>query len=159
VCQNIQLIIVPSLQPVWVGAILKTVRRNELRSYQSVLILKPDLDEAQVDQVLEKITEFLAKYNGSFLKVEKWGKKRLAYRVKKSRFGYYINLYHTCESSNVSSLELDLKLYDLVLKFLVIRLEDSETKRAMSREYEGDSDEKSTNKKDEKPADIKEVSS
>ena len=102
-----------------------------MRSYQSVLILKADLDEAQVDQVLEKITEFLAKYNGSFLKVEKWGKKRLAYRVKKSRFGYYINLYHTCESSKVSSLELDLKLYDLVLKFLVIRLEDSEIKRAM----------------------------
>ena len=121
-----------------------------MRSYQSVLILKADLDEAQVDQVLEKITEFLAKYNGSFLKVEKWGKKRLAYRVKKSRFGYYINLYHTCESSKVSSLELDLKLYDLVLKFLVIRLEDSEIKRAMSREYIGDSDEKSANKKNEK---------
>jgi small subunit ribosomal protein S6 len=130
-----------------------------LRSYQSVLILKADLDEAQVNQVLEKITEFLAKYNGSFLKVEKWGKKRLAYRVKKSRFGYYINLYHTCESSKISSLELDLKLYDLVLKFLVIRLEDSEIKRAMSREYTGDSDEKSTNKNNEKSESTKEVSS
>jgi small subunit ribosomal protein S6 len=117
------------------------------------------LDEAQVNQVLEKITEFLAKYNGSFLKVEKWGKKRLAYRVKKSRFGYYINLYHTCESSKISSLELDLKLYDLVLKFLVIRLEDSEIKRAMSREYTGDSDEKSTNKNNEKSESTKEVSS
>jgi small subunit ribosomal protein S6 len=159
VCQNGQLVIIPSLQPIWVGATLKTVRRNVLRSYQSVLILKADLDEAQVAQVLEKTTEFLAKYNGSFLKVEKWGKKRLAYRVKKSRFGYYINLYHTCESSKVSSLELDLKLYDLVLKFLVIRLEESETKRAMSREYIGDSDEKSANKKDEKSADTKEVSS
>mgnify|MGYP003960243765 FL=1 len=130
-----------------------------MRSYQSVLILKADLDEAQVNQVLEKITEFLAKYNGSFLKVEKWGKKRLAYRVKKSRFGYYINLYHTCESSKISSLELDLKLYDLVLKFLVIRLEDSEIKRAMSREYTGDSDEKSTNKNNEKSESTKEVSS
>ena len=130
-----------------------------MRSYQSVLILKADLDEAQVDQVLEKITEFLAKYNGSFLKVEKWGKKRLAYRVKKSRFGYYINLYHTCESSKVSSLELDLKLYDLILKFLVIRLEDSETKRAMDREYTGDFDEKSANKKDEKSESIKDEKS
>jgi small subunit ribosomal protein S6 len=117
------------------------------------------LDDAQVDQVLEKITEFLAKYNGSFLKVEKWGKKRLAYRVKKSRFGYYINLYHTCESSKVSSLELDFKLYDLILKFLVIRLEDSETKRAMDRKYTGDFDEKSANKKDEKSESIKDEKS
>ena len=54
------------------------MRRNALKSYQSVLILKADLDEAQVDLALEKITDFLAKYNGSFLKVEKWGKKRLA---------------------------------------------------------------------------------
>jgi len=131
-----------------------------LRSYQSVLILKADLDEAQVDLALEKITEFLAKYNGSFLKVEKWGKKRLAYRVKKSRFGHYINLYHTCESSKVSSLELDLKLYDLVLKFLVIRLDDSEVKRAMDREYVvGDSDKKIENKKDEKSENIKDEKS
>ena len=166
-CNNTKLIIIPSLQSIWVGATLKTVRRNELRSYQSVLILKADLDEAQVAQVLEKIVEFLAKYNGSFLKVEKWGKKRLAYRVKKSRFGYYINLYHTCESAKVSSLELDLKLYDLVLKFLVIRLEEPEIKRAMSREYIDDSEEKSKNIKDgksksikdEKPENIKEVPS
>ena len=107
-----------------------------MRSYQSVLILKPDLDEAQVDQVLEKITEFLSKNNGSIIKVEKWGKKRLAYRVNKSRFGYYLNIYHTCESLKVSALEADYKLYDLILKFLVIRLDDRELELAMKREYE-----------------------
>jgi len=104
-----------------------------LRSYQSVLILKPDLDEARVDQVLEKITEFLSKNNGSIVKVEKWGKKRLAYRVKKSRFGYYLNIYHTCESLKVSALEADYKLYDLILKFLVIRLDDKDLELAMKR--------------------------
>ena len=107
-----------------------------MRSYQSTLILKPDLDEAQVDQVLEKITEFLSKNNGSIVKVEKWGKKRLAYRVKKSRFGYYLNIYHTCESLKVSALEADYKLYDLILKFLVIRLDDKGFELAMKREYE-----------------------
>ena len=120
-----------------------------MRSYQSVLILKPDLDEAQVDQALEKIAQFLSKYNGSSLKVEKWGKKRLAYRIKKSRFGYYLNIYHTCESLKVSSLEADFKLYDLVLKFLVIRLDDNELERAMGREYEGDSEAKSEDKQKE----------
>ena len=120
-----------------------------MRSYQSVLILKPDLDEAQVDQALEKIAQFLSKYNGSFLKVEKWGKKRLAYRVKKSRFGYYLNIYHTCESLKVSSLEADFKLYDLVLKFLVIRLDDNELERAMGRECEENSEAKSEDKQEE----------
>ena len=111
-------------------------------SYQSILILKPDLDEAQVDQALEKLTGLLTKNNGSALKVEKWGKKRLSYRIKKSRFGYYLNIYHTCDSLKVSSLEKEYKLYDLILKFLVIRLNDKELERAMNREYEGDSEEK-----------------
>ena len=113
-----------------------------MRSYQSVLIVKPDLDEAKVDQVLEKITEFLSKNNGSILKVEKWGKKRLAYRINKSRFGYYLNIYHTCESLKVPTLEATYKLYDLILKFLVIRLTDKELELAMEREYEAEGEEK-----------------
>jgi len=113
-----------------------------LRSYQSVLIVKPDLDEAQVDQVLEKITEFLSKNNGSIVKVEKWGKKRLAYRINKSRFGYYLNIYHTCESIGVSALESSYKLYDLVLKFLVIRMADKEFKLAIERDYDAESEDK-----------------
>ena len=113
-----------------------------MRSYQSVLIVKPDLDEAQVDRVLEKITEFLSKNNGSILKVEKWGKKRLAYRINKSRFGYYLNIYHTCESLKVPALEAAYKLYDLILKFLVIRLTDKQLELAIEHEYKAEAEEK-----------------
>ena len=113
-----------------------------MRSYQSVLIVKSDLDEAQVDRVLEKITEFLSKNNGSILKAEKWGKKRLAYRINKSRFGYYLNVYHTCESLKVPALEAAYKLYDLILKFLVIRLTDKQLELAMEHEYKAEVEEK-----------------
>ena len=113
-----------------------------MRSYQSVLIVKSDLDEAQVDQVIEKITEFLSKYNGSILKVEKWGKKRLAYRIDKSRFGYYLNVYHTCESIKLPDLEADYKLYALILKSLVIKLTDKELKAAMESVDEAEVEEK-----------------
>jgi len=106
-----------------------------LRSYQSVLILKPDLDETQVDQVLEKIGGFLKENDGSCLKVEKWGKKRLAYRVKKNRFGYYLNIYHTCGNQNVSSLETEYKLFAQIIRYLVLRLDDKELERAVSREH------------------------
>ena len=112
-----------------------------MRSYQSVLIVKPDLDEAQVDRVLEKITEFLSKNNGSILKVEKWGKKRLAYRINKSRVGYYLNIYHTCESLKVPALEAAYKLYDLILKFLVIKLTDKQLELAMKHEYKAEAEE------------------
>ena len=102
-----------------------------MRSYQSVLILKPDFDETQVDEALEKITGLIQSHDGAVLKVDKWGKKRLAYKVKKNRFGYYLNIYHTCENEKVSSLEAKYKLLDSIIKFLVIRLDDKELERAI----------------------------
>ena len=89
-----------------------------MRSYQSVLILKPDIDEARVAEALEKIGEFIKSNGGACLKIENWGKKRLAYRVKKNRFGIYLNLYHTLESAKVSDLENKYKLYDLIIKYM-----------------------------------------
>lgn len=104
-----------------------------MRTYQSVLILKPDLDEPQVDQAIEKVTLLISKGGGAIIKAEKWGKKRLAYRVKKNRFGIYLNIYHSLDPIKVSSLENEYILYETVLKHLVIRLEQSELDFAMGK--------------------------
>ena len=109
-----------------------------MRSYQSILILKPDFDETQVGESLEKITELVKSHGGAILKVDKWGKKRLAYKVKKNRFGYYLNIYHTCENEKLSSLEAKYKLYEAIIKFMVLRLDDKELERAMGN---GDAEE------------------
>ena len=123
-----------------------------MRSYQSVLILKPDIEDTHVDEALAKIGEFIKGNGGTILKAEKWGKKRLAYRVKKNRFGIYLNLYHTLEPSGVIGLEKKYKLYDLVIKFMVLSLADDELERALGKkdetEEEGDETQK-VSKKDE----------
>ena len=110
------------------------MRRYLLRSYQSVLILKPDIDEARVAEALEKIGEFIKSNGGACLKIEKWGKKRLAYRIRKNRFGIYLNIYHTLDSANVTDLESKYRLFDLVIKFMVLRLTDGELERALDTE-------------------------
>ena len=107
-----------------------------MRNYQSVLILKPDLDEAQVEQSIEKVTSIISKFGGAILKLDNWGKKRLAYRVKKNKFGYYLNIYHTCEPGGVPALEKEYQLYDLIIKYLVIRLEERDIERVMSKAAE-----------------------
>jgi len=126
------------------------MRRKKLRSYQSVLILKPDFDEAQVGESLEKITGLIKSHGGACLKVDKWGKKRLAYKVKKNRFGYYLNIYHTCENEKLSSLEAKYQLYEAIIKFMVLRLDDKELERAMrnGEEPEENADAKDEGKKD-----------
>ena len=117
-----------------VGAV--TQEEASLRNYQSVLILKPDLDEAQVEQSTEKITAIINKFEGAILKLDNWGKKRLAYRVKKNKFGYYLNIYHTCEEANLPALEKEYQLYDLIIKYLVIRLEERDIARVMTKAAE-----------------------
>ena len=114
-----------------------------MRSYQSVLILKPDIEEPRVDEALGKIGEFIKSNGGACLKTEKWGKKRLAYRVKKNRFGFYLNIYHTLEPSGVIDLEKKYKLFDLIIKYMVVHLADDELERAMDRE-DSEEDEKTT---------------
>ena len=120
-----------------------------MRSYQSVLILKPDIDEARVAEALEKIGEFIKSNGGASLRIENWGKKRLAYRVKKNRFGIYLNLYHTLESAKVVELETKYKLYDLIIKYMVVRLDDDELERALGKETEVEGDSKDEDKKAE----------
>jgi len=117
------------------------MRRYLLRSYQSVLILKPDIEDSRVDEALVKIGEFIKSNGGAILKTEKWGKKRLAYRVKKNRFGIYLNLYHTLEPSGVVDLEKKYKLFDLIIKFMIVNLADDELERALGREEEVEGEE------------------
>ena len=105
-----------------------------MRSYQSVLILKPDIEDTRVDEALGKIGEFIKSNGGACLKTEKWGKKRLAYRVKKNRFGIYLNIYHTLEPSGIIDLEKKYKLFDLIIKYMVLYLADDELERALDRE-------------------------
>ena len=107
-----------------------------MRSYESVLILKPDIDEPRADGALEKIGEFIKSNGGACLKIEKWCKKRLAYRIRKNRFGIYLNIYHTLDSAKVAELESKYRLFDLIIKFMVLRLTDGELERALGSETE-----------------------
>ena len=118
------------------------MRRSALRSYESVLILKPDIDEPRADGALEKIVEFIKSNGGACLKLEKWGKKRLAYRIRKNRFGIYLNIYHTLDSAKVAALESKYRLFDWIIKFMVLRLTDDELERALGNETEQVEEEK-----------------
>ena len=123
-----------------------------MRNYQSVLILKPDLDEAQVEESVNKITAILKKFGGSVLKLDKWGKKRLSYRVRKNKFGFYLNIYHTCEPGKVPDLEKEYQLYDLIIKYMVIRLEDHDIERVMAKAAESAESSESKESTSETPA-------
>lgn len=118
-----------------------------MRTYQTVIILKPDLDDSQVGESSEKISQYITKFEGSVVKTDVWGKKRLAYRVKKNRFGIYLNLCHTLDGSKLAEFENELRLYDQVVKYLVIRLTKEEQDRLCGEESVSLEDDESSGQK------------
>lgn len=101
----------------------------EERQYDLIFICRPDTPEADVDKVIATLEHAAAEKGGKIEAVNKWGRKRMAYRVQKLREGYYV--YLVVKSSHgevVKELERRLKVSDAVMKYLTVRL-DEELKR------------------------------
>ncbi|MGH9712706.1 MAG: 30S ribosomal protein S6 [Candidatus Acidiferrales bacterium] len=101
----------------------------EERQYDLIFICRPDTPEADVDKVIATLEHAAAEKGGKVESVNKWGRRRMAYRVQKLREGYYV--YLVIKSSHgevVKELERRLKVSDAVMKYLTVRL-DEELKR------------------------------
>ncbi|HEX5425488.1 MAG TPA: 30S ribosomal protein S6 [Candidatus Acidoferrales bacterium] len=101
----------------------------EERIYDLIFICRPDTPEADIDKVVATLEHAATDKQAKIEKTEKWGRKRMAYRVHKLREGYYV--YMTIRTTNgelVKELERRLKVSDPVIKYLTVRL-DEELKR------------------------------
>lgn len=94
------------------------------RSYETMYILRPQLDDEAVDAVVAKFGEHITTNGGAIEKTEKRGRKRLAYEVKDHRDGFYVLLNFKADSSSIKELERAFKLNDDVIRHIVVRLEE-----------------------------------
>ena len=106
--------------------------RGSMRIYEELFIVKPDAPEEEVDQFVEQLRTQLTGAGATVDKVDKWGKRRLAYRVEKYREGSYVLFQFTAGPEIVKELERRLRVSDIVLKFLTVRI-DEKLKRLEKR--------------------------
>jgi len=101
-----------------------------MRIYEILFIVRPDVPEEEIDPMVEPLKVVITAAGGNVDKVDKWGKRRLAYRVGKHREGYYILLQFSTAAvvETVKELERRLRVSDTVVKFLTVRI-DQEMKR------------------------------
>jgi small subunit ribosomal protein S6 len=102
------------------------------RTYEIIFIADPDLPETEVDTITNQVQGFVEKEGGRVSKVEKWGKKRLAYNVGRHREGYYVLLVAEGPGSVVKEVERRIRVLDGVIRFLTVRV-DEELKKAERR--------------------------
>ncbi|UCF37325.1 MAG: 30S ribosomal protein S6 [Acidobacteriota bacterium] len=101
-----------------------------MRRYEVVFVLAPTLAEEEVEQQIETFSGVAVEMGAEIVDVDKWGKRRLAFPVKKHSEGYYTILsLHETEAAAVSELERRFKVNDAVIRFLTVRV-DEDLKRA-----------------------------
>jgi small subunit ribosomal protein S6 len=94
------------------------------RIYEELFILRPDITEEEITPVTDQVRSIVTNAGGTVDKEERWGVRKLAYRVEKRAEGYYVLLQLTMPSSTVRELERRLRVNDAVLKYLTVRIDD-----------------------------------
>jgi small subunit ribosomal protein S6 len=106
-----------------------------MRIYEELFIVRPDAPEEEIDQLIEQLTTLIAGQGGNVDKSDKWGVRKLAYRVQKRNEGFYVLLQFTAKPETVRELERRLRVTDQVIKFLTVRI-DEKLKKIEKRKKE-----------------------
>ncbi len=95
-----------------------------MRKYEMMVIARPELDEAGLQALSEKITELITGNGGAIESQDAWKKQRLAYEIKDMREGFYSVVNFTGEPRTADELNRVLKITDEVVRFLIVRPEE-----------------------------------
>ena len=91
-----------------------------MREYEVMLILPPDAEDSAVDGVVQRIRAILTDRGGETGRVDKWGRRRLAYEIARNTEGYYVVVQFRSEPGAIPELDRVLSLTDEVIRFKVV---------------------------------------
>jgi small subunit ribosomal protein S6 len=95
-----------------------------MRVYEELFIVKPDSPEEEVDGFVDQIKQVISTGKGTVDKVDKWGVRKLAYRVQKFNEGIYILVQFSSSPDLVKEVERRLRVTDMVIKFITVRIDE-----------------------------------
>jgi small subunit ribosomal protein S6 len=90
-----------------------------MRNYEVVLVIEPDLDETALTSLLDKVKAWITDAGGSVEKLDVWGKRRMAYTIRKQREGQYVLVNAQMAPTFTAELERNLRFLEPVMRFLI----------------------------------------
>lgn len=90
-----------------------------MRSYELVCIIQPDLDETAFNGVIDRLKGWVSESGGSVDKVDIWGRRRMAYHIRKQREGQYVLLNVTMSPAAISALERNIRFQESVMRHML----------------------------------------
>jgi len=108
-----------------------------MNHYETIYIVNPTLDDDSLKEAIDKFSNLIKKLKGYIVKVNEWGKRKLAYEVKRFDKGYYVVLDFCALPKMVTELERNLKLDDRILKYITVKIDENvDPKDLVSKEKE-----------------------
>ena len=104
-----------------------------MQTYETIIILKPQLSDADVSEFVDKTKKLITSEGGAIVGDDRWGRRRLAYPVKKFREGFYVLLRFSASSSVFKRLNQYFRIQENVLRTLTVKgasIEESAKKEA-----------------------------
>lgn len=94
-----------------------------MRDYELVLVIDPDLTGTDQKKLLSQVKKIIEELKGKVEKTDEWGKKELAYPIKKKNLGYYFLLEVKLPSDGPGKIEGKLKLEEKIIRYLLVKKE------------------------------------
>jgi small subunit ribosomal protein S6 len=101
--------------------------------YETIVVLHPELTEEEAEAGVQNVVQFLEGRSGEIIRVDRAGKRRLAYPVAKQRYGYYSLFHYRVESEVLIDLERSFRLNERVLRYLTVRYAKEEQLTGFTR--------------------------
>jgi len=98
---------------------------NTAREYETIYILRPNTPNEGVAEVNAKIKGVIETMGGKIIKVDNWGKRRLAYEVAKERKGIYLYWLYLAQPGIVEEAERNLRMLDNVIRYLTVKVDEN----------------------------------
>jgi small subunit ribosomal protein S6 len=105
-----------------------------LKRYEVIAIVKSDVVDEGITAIIDRSQSIITERNGVIAKVDKWGKRRLAYEINKQKDGFYFFIDYAGDGSIVAEMERNFKIDDRILKFMTVTKEGAVTREGMEAE-------------------------
>ncbi len=107
-----------------------------MRLYESMFILKDGLSDDDRNSIIEKIRKIISDNNGEIISLQEWGKRKLAYEIKRELTGDYYLLRYNSPTDIIKEIDRVLKLEENVLRYFVTRIKKKDLEEELSDKEE-----------------------
>jgi small subunit ribosomal protein S6 len=95
-----------------------------MNKYESVLIARQDLGTSQVNSLVDSLKQVVAAQGGEVVRVDNWGLKNLAYRIKKNRKGHYVLMNISAPAQAIAEYERIMRVNEDIIRYMTVKVEE-----------------------------------